>query len=67
MAYFPFMIDISGRKCLVVGGGKVAFHKIKILLRFGVKIFAAAPLFSEEFPDEQILYIVLPSTFNREE
>ena len=49
MAYFPFMIDISGRKCLVVGGGKVAFHKIKILLRFGVKIFAAAPLFSEEF------------------
>ena len=49
MAYFPFMIDISGRKCLVVGGGKVAFHKIKILLRFGVKIFASAPLFSEEF------------------
>lgn len=49
MAYFPFMIDISGKRCLVVGGGKIAFHKVKILLRFGVKIFVVAPFFADDF------------------
>ena len=61
MAYFPFMIDISGKKCLVVGGGKIAFHKVKILLEFGVKICVIAPFFSEDFaclenPDGQVLF-----------
>lgn len=38
MAYFPFMIDISNQKCLVVGGGSIAFHKVKLLSGFGVQI-----------------------------
>lgn len=38
MAYFPFMVDIGNRKCLVVGGGRIALHKVKILLGFGVHI-----------------------------
>lgn len=38
MAYFPFMIDISNQKCLVVGGGKIAFHKVKLLSGFDVQI-----------------------------
>lgn len=38
MAYFPFMIDIGGRQCLVAGGGRVAFHKVRILQDFGVEI-----------------------------
>lgn len=49
MAYFPFMIDIGDRKCLVVGGGNIALHKVKILLRFGVKIYVVAPFFVEDF------------------
>lgn len=49
MAYFPFMIDIGDKRCLVVGGGKIAFHKVKILITFGVKIFVVAPFFSEDF------------------
>lgn len=59
MAYFPFMIDISDKKCLVVGGGKIALHKVKILLGFGVKLFVVAPSFEEDFknleyPDGQV-------------
>lgn len=38
MAYFPFMIDISNQKCLVVGGGSIAFHKVKLLSDFDVHI-----------------------------
>lgn len=38
MAYFPFMIDIADKKCLVIGGGTIAFHKVKLLLDFDVHI-----------------------------
>lgn len=38
MAYFPFMIEIGGQRCLVVGGGRIALHKVRILRNFGVAI-----------------------------
>lgn len=38
MAYFPFMIEIGNKNCLVVGGGKIALHKVQILAGFGVAI-----------------------------
>ena len=38
MAYFPFMIDISNQNCLVVGGGNIAAHKVKLLSGFDVNI-----------------------------
>lgn len=49
MAYFPFMIDIYDKKCLVVGGGKIALHKVKILLGFEVNITVVAKSFDETF------------------
>lgn len=47
MAYFPFMIDIEDKNCLVVGGGSIAFHKVKILVDFGVHIRVVAPKICE--------------------
>ncbi|MBR1598862.1 MAG: bifunctional precorrin-2 dehydrogenase/sirohydrochlorin ferrochelatase [Lachnospiraceae bacterium] len=47
MAYFPLMVEIEGRTVIVIGGGKVALHKIKVLLPFGVNI----RVISEEFCD----------------
>ena len=38
MAYFPFFVEVEGKECLVVGGGDVAFRKIRELLPFGVNI-----------------------------
>ena len=35
MAYFPMFLDIEGKHCLVVGGGKVALRKVQVLLDFG--------------------------------
>lgn len=47
MAYFPFMIEIEDKNCLVVGGGSIAFHKVKILAEFGVHIQVIAPVICE--------------------
>lgn len=62
MAYFPFMIEISGRKCLVVGGGKTALHKVKILLGFDVQLFVVSPELDKDFEhleyrEGQILFL----------
>lgn len=43
MAYFPMYIDISGKKCLVVGGGAVARRKVSVLNEFGANITVVAP------------------------
>ena len=43
MAYFPFMIDITGKDCYVAGGGKIAYRKILDLQRFGAEVTVAAP------------------------
>ena len=38
MSYFPFFMNIEGKRALVIGGGKSALFKIKKLLPFGVKL-----------------------------
>lgn len=43
MAYFPFFINLSGRKGLIVGGGEIALHKAKTLIPFGAEITLVAP------------------------
>lgn len=48
MAYFPFMVDIKGKQCLVAGGGGIALHKVRILLGFEAHIKVVAPEICEE-------------------
>lgn len=48
MAYFPMFLDISGRKCLVVGGGKVALRKVLVLLDFDARVTVVARKISDE-------------------
>lgn len=43
MAYFPFLIDIEGKLCVIAGGGAVAYRKAEIMLGFGAKVKVAAP------------------------
>lgn len=35
---FSVFVELEGKECLVVGGGDVAFRKIRELLPFGVNI-----------------------------
>ncbi|GAB5046825.1 precorrin-2 dehydrogenase/sirohydrochlorin ferrochelatase family protein [Thermodesulfovibrio sp. TK110] len=44
---FPAFINIKGKKCVVVGGGRVAERKIKTLLQYGAKITLISPEINE--------------------
>jgi siroheme synthase-like protein len=47
-AYYPTLLNIEGRKCLVVGGGKVALRKVKVLLEHGANVEVVSPVFCSE-------------------
>lgn len=42
MALYPINLDVEGRRCLVVGGGKVALGKAQELLRCGAEVKVVA-------------------------
>ncbi len=43
MDYFPLFANLSGRRCLVVGGGDVALRKIRLLKEAGARVTVVAP------------------------
>lgn len=48
-AYYPLMVRLTGRKCIVVGGGKVAARKVRGLLEAGAdKVIVISPRISQE-------------------
>lgn len=47
-AYFPMFIDISGKNILVIGGGKIAARRVKILLKFTKSLTVVSPRLCEE-------------------
>ena len=46
--WFPFFIDVKGKKVVIVGAGKIASRRIRALIQFDVKITVVAPELSEE-------------------
>ena len=42
-AYYPVFLSISGRKCVVVGGGQVALRKVRGLLEHGADVGVISP------------------------
>jgi siroheme synthase-like protein len=46
-AFFPLFVDMNGRKALIVGGGKVAERRIKVLLDFSADITVISPEVTE--------------------
>jgi len=48
MSYFPMFIDLKDRKCLIIGGGKVALRKVLVLCDFGAVIKVVAEDICEE-------------------
>ena len=46
MSYYPIMLKVEGRPCLVVGGGAVAERKAVSLLEAGARVRVVAPRFT---------------------
>ncbi|MDK2968360.1 MULTISPECIES: bifunctional precorrin-2 dehydrogenase/sirohydrochlorin ferrochelatase [Lacrimispora] len=42
MAYFPFFVELTDKKCLITGGGMVAYRKALVLKDFGPEITVVA-------------------------
>lgn len=42
-SYYPICLALSGRPCLVVGGGRVAQQKVKTLLRYEASVTVVSP------------------------
>ena len=45
MKYLPVFLDVRGQRCVVVGGGEVAYRKAGLLLRAGARVTAVSPDF----------------------
>ena len=48
MDLLPIFLNIKRKKCVVVGGGEVAFRKATLLLRAGADLNIVAPVMSDE-------------------
>ncbi len=48
MAYFPIFIEMKHKKCLVVGGGRIAARKVRTLLAYEAAVKVVAPKICEE-------------------
>jgi precorrin-2 dehydrogenase/sirohydrochlorin ferrochelatase len=51
MAYLPIFLDVTGRKCLVAGGGEVATRKVASLLEAGADVLVVSPVLSTALTD----------------
>jgi siroheme synthase-like protein len=43
IVYYPVSLNIQGKRCVVIGGGKVALRKAKMLLDCGANVFVISP------------------------
>jgi uroporphyrin-III C-methyltransferase/precorrin-2 dehydrogenase/sirohydrochlorin ferrochelatase len=46
--FLPISLKITGKCCLIVGGGSIAAHKCRILLDHGAKVRAVSKFFTDE-------------------
>ncbi len=48
MGYIPIFLDVTGRECVVVGGGEVAARKVEALLEAGARVTVVSPRLSSQ-------------------
>lgn len=51
MRYYPVFLDVSGKKCLVAGGGRVGTRKAKMLFKCGAQVTVISLEFSSQLTE----------------
>jgi len=49
--YYPIMLDISNKKCIIIGGGKVAYRKAFSLLEYGAEVAIISNILCDELAE----------------
>lgn len=62
--FYPVFLNIKDKKCVIVGGGKVSYRKIKVILNCGANIIVISPEFNKKIlriaKDESIKLVNRP-------
>lgn len=56
--YYPMMLNIENKQCLIVGGGDIAYRKILELIEYGASITVVSPNINEDikaFVDKSVI------------
>ena len=59
LRFLPVSLNITGKKILIVGGGKVASHKLAGIKGFSDQITVLAPYVNEDILNDPLLIIYL--------
>lgn len=51
LQFLPLSVNITNKKILIIGGGKVGFHKASVLLSFTQNVSIISPVFDSRFKD----------------
>ncbi|MCK4965096.1 MAG: bifunctional precorrin-2 dehydrogenase/sirohydrochlorin ferrochelatase [Dehalococcoidia bacterium] len=43
MSYCPIMVDIKGKRCVLIGGGGVALRRAEVLVEYGARVEIISP------------------------
>ncbi|MBI5307615.1 MAG: bifunctional precorrin-2 dehydrogenase/sirohydrochlorin ferrochelatase [Planctomycetes bacterium] len=54
--YYPIFLNIQNKKCVVIGGGEVAWRKVCSLQEAGAKVTVVSPEFNDEEVNKKIYY-----------
>ncbi len=49
--YYPIFLDLTGKRCVIVGGGRVAERKCTTLIRTGAKVTVISPQITKRLTD----------------
>jgi precorrin-2 dehydrogenase/sirohydrochlorin ferrochelatase len=64
MKYYPVLLDIRHKKCLVVGGGSVGSRKVATLLACDAEVTVVSPLISDKvrqmMPNDKLVCLERP-------
>lgn len=65
LSYYPIFLNISGKRCVVVGGGQVALRKVRMLLEYGASVEVISHELCSELNklEKSKIITVLPRTY----
>ncbi|MFT4070320.1 MAG: bifunctional precorrin-2 dehydrogenase/sirohydrochlorin ferrochelatase [Dysgonamonadaceae bacterium] len=63
MNFLPISVNITNKRILIIGGGRVGYHKATILHRFTNEAFVISPEFHEGF--DKLPFIRIQKTYDK--